>query len=74
MWFALLLLVSLTVWWIGGPVLLVVGGGLVTFALWPEIAWAVGALVALAWMASLAGWFDRLHEWFVERVDRVTAD
>ena len=74
MWFALLLLVSLTVWWIGGPVLLAVGGGLVTFALWPEIAWAVGALFALARIASLAGWLDRPHEWLLERVDRIAAD
>ena len=40
---ALLLVVSLTVWWIGGPVVAVFAGGLVTFSGWPEIAGAVGA-------------------------------
>ena len=74
MWFALLLLLLIALW-IGGPVLLVfVIGGFVTFAVWPEIAWAVGALFALACIASLAGWLDRLHEWLIDHADRLAAD
>ena len=72
MWFALLLLLLIAPW-IGGPVWLVVAGGLITFAVWPEIAWIVGALFALACIASLAGWFDPLHEWLLERADRFAA-
>ena len=66
MWFALFLVVSLTVWWIEGPVSLTLIGGFVTLAAWPEVAWAVSALIALGCIASLAGWLDRPREWLVE--------
>ena len=74
MWFGLLLFVSLTVWWTGGPVFPVVVGPLAAFIVWHDAGWALGALVALVCIASLAGWLDRVHQWFVERVDRVAAD
>ena len=42
--------------------------------MWRDAGWGLGALVALVCIASLAGWLDRVHQWFVERVDRVAAD
>ena len=72
MWFALLLL--LIAFWIGGLVSLIVVVGLVARAVGPEIGWAVGALLALACIASLAGWLDRPREWLLERADRFAPD
>ena len=73
--FALLLLVSLTVWWIEGPVFRSPSSApLAAFIVWHDAGWALGALVALACIASLAGWLDRFHEWFLERVDGFAAN
>ena len=51
---------------IEGPVSLTLIGGFVTLAAWPEVAWAVSALIAFGCIASLAGWLDRPQEWLVE--------
>ena len=58
MWFALFLVVFLTVWWIAGPFWL----ALAALIVWHDAGWALGAVVALAYIASLAGWFDRFRE------------
>ena len=58
MWFAVLLLVFLTVWWIVGPFWLAIA----PFIVWHDARWALGAVVALACIASLAGWLDRLYK------------
>ena len=58
MWFALFLVVSLTGWWIAGPFWL----ALAVLIAWHDAGWALGAVVALAYIASLAGWLDRFRE------------
>ena len=72
MWLALFLLVI--AFWIEGPILPVVVGLLAAVIVLPDGGWALGALFALACIASLAGWLDRPQEWLLERADRVGAD
>ena len=59
MWFALFLLI---VFWIEGPVWSVVVGLLAAVIVLPDGGWALGALFALACIASLAGWLERPQE------------
>ena len=74
MWFALLLFVSLTVWWIDGSFRFAIVCALAALIVWHDAGWALGAVVSLACIASLAGWLDRFHEWFLERVDGFAAN
>ena len=64
----------MTVWWITGSFRLAIAGALAGAIVWHDAGWALGAVVALACIASLAGRLDRFHEWFLERVDRFAAN
>ena len=63
MWFALLLLPI--AFWIEGPGLPVAAGLLAAVIVLPVGGWALGALFALACIASLAGWVERPREWLL---------
>ena len=73
MWFALLL-VFLTVWRITGSFRLAIAGVLAVLIVRHDAGWALGAVVALACIASLAGRLDRFHRWFLERAGRFAAN
>ena len=71
MWLVLLLGVALTSWWITSSFRLALAVALAALIVWHDAGWALGAVIALACIASLAGWLDRFHEWFLERADRI---
>ena len=64
----------MTVWWITGSFRLAIAGALAVLIVRHDAGWALGAVVALAFIASLAGCLDRFREWFLERADRFAAN